>query len=327
MKNKPTIAAGVSLLLAGAIAAYLINRSPTDPAATSGTAKPNASATAPTGPGAGDADTPASAASRSRSRDEVKNKELVAKYGESRTNLAAHVSTNVIGLLEDASQLGEMAMSSESGGPFGTRSGLRMALGSMGNTLNLSEEQQTKAAEVYAAFRKREMERSKASLARLKKDPSSLMQLMLASDASARGNLADDEYSQLQSSAAQEMQGVLNPLDERNFRGGKPLKDEAFLNEFKTVLDPTQAATLETSLAEQPAEPATKADEGNISNLPKMELEKLDQTVESAKKLTSGFKAVMEGMGGLKDLGPLMQQQRQAAQPPPAAPAETPPPQ
>lgn len=38
----------------------------------------------------------------------------------------------------------------------------------------------------------------------------------------------------------------------------------------------------------------------------------MDQTVASAKKLTTGMKSMMEGMGGLQDLGPIMEQQRKA---------------
>ena len=53
-----------------------------------------------------------------------------------------------------------------------------------------------------------------------------------------------------------------------------------------------------------------------------MDLEKLDETVVSAKKLTGGLKQMMEGMGGLQNLGPLMEQQRQrrngGAEPAPA---------
>jgi hypothetical protein len=317
MTNKPTIAAGIGLLLAGLIAAIYINRTPAPEPTGSGAGNPPAAASR-NRPAAGDATTPATAATRSRPRDETDHQDLVAKFGESRTNLAKHVSTNVIGLLEDAAALGEMAISGATGGPFGSRAGLRMGLGRLGNDLKLSEEQQAKATAAYAAFQQREVERSKANLARLKDNPSSLMQLMLASDASSRGNLTDDEYTQLQTRAAQDLQGVLNPLDERNFRGGKPLNDATFLNEFKAVLDPTQAATLEASLAEQAAQPAPNPNEGNISNLPKMELEKLDQAVTSAKKITTGLKSMMEGMGGMRDLGPLLEQPRQGD--PPKAP-------
>lgn len=311
MKNRNTIAAGAILLLAGVIAAYLINRLPPATSTTGGTATPAAAGTAAnSSSGAGDAANPAGPATRARVRDEVKHKDLAAQYGESRTNLAKHISGNVIGLLETANELGEIAMGGETGGPFGSTSGMRMSLGSLGNDLKLTDEQQAKATASYVAFRKRELERSKANLTKLRNDPTSLMKLMLASDASARGTVSAADYKQQQTATAGELQGVLNPLDERNFRGGKPLKDEAFLTDLKTVLDPAQTETLNASLAEQAAQPAADPNEGNISNIPKMELEKLDQTVESAQKFTTGLKGVMEGMIGMKDLKPMMEKQR-----------------
>ena len=38
--------------------------------------------------------------------------------------------------------------------------------------------------------------------------------------------------------------------------------------------------------------------------MPTMELEKLDGAIGSAKKMTTGFRSIMEGMGGLQNLRP-----------------------
>ncbi|MCX6875864.1 MAG: hypothetical protein NTW21_18945 [Verrucomicrobia bacterium] len=310
MSRKYTLAAGVALVLAGVVAIVLINRNPGAPKANSQSS--NRPAAAPADTQAQDDGAAERAISRNRARNPVKHPELAAKYGESRTNLSKRVSTNVIGLLEDAMEIGETAMSGIANGPFGSEGGLRMALGGLGNDLKLSADQQAKAVAIYAEYQKRERARSKAALERLKQDPSALMQLMLASDALSRGESTEEEYKQLQATSGQDLKGVLNPLDQQNFRGGKPLQDPAFVSEFKAVLDPTQSETLQTAVvaASTKTDPA-QAEEGNISNLPTMELEKLDQTVESAKKFTTGIKSIMEGMGGLQDLGPMMEQQRQ----------------
>jgi hypothetical protein len=45
-------------------------------------------------------------------------------------------------------------------------------------------------------------------------------------------------------------------------------------------------------------------EEGNIAGLPKMELERLDKSIESARKVTTGIKSMMDGMGGLRDIIP-----------------------
>lgn len=45
----------------------------------------------------------------------------------------------------------------------------------------------------------------------------------------------------------------------------------------------------------------------NIAGLPKMELEKLDSSIESARKITTGIKTMMDGMGGLREMMPPQQ--------------------
>jgi hypothetical protein len=309
MTKKAAITAGAALLLAGAGAVAYINRAPeaAEPIAATPGKSPGKSSTGSLAP----VEDEASKSARSRPREESPNSDLVAQYGEARTNLSKHVAGNVISLLEDAVEMGEMASSGGIANAFGgPRAGLRMGLGRVGNELALTDEQQDKAATLYADFQKRELERSKETIERLKKDPAALMKLMLASDSFSRGDITEEQYRELQAASGEELQGVLNPLDEKNFRGGQPLRDEVFRSEFQALLDPSQSEKLQATLDEQAARTGPAADEGNITNLPAMELEKLDETVVSAKKLTGGLKQMMEGMGGLQDLGPLMERQR-----------------
>jgi hypothetical protein len=67
------------------------------------------------------------------------------------------------------------------------------------------------------------------------------------------------------------------------------------------VLDPQQAETFNAAAGKIPA--TQGADPGNIANLPPMDLEKLDKTITSAQTMTRGIQQMMEGLGGLKDLG------------------------
>ena len=312
MTKKTTIAAGTALLLAGAGAVVLINRQPETPATAE--TQPAVKPSTPSGTGNfAPSEDAAARANRPRARNAVKNPELASKYGESRTNLSKHITGNVISLLEDTVLMGEMATSGQLSGAFGGQAGaLRMGLGRVGGDLKLTGEQSEKAATIFSEFQKRELAKSKDAIERLKKDPTSLMQLMLASDALARGEIDEAEYKRLQAASGEDLSGVLSPLDERNFRGGRPLQDETFLKDFKGILDPAQIETLQASTAGQAADSdKPRAAEGDITNLPSMELEKLDTTIESVKKLTTGIKSMMEGFGGLQDLGPLMEQQRQ----------------
>jgi len=307
--TRPTlIATGIAVLLAGALAYTLIRQGEMKQELESAAKSAKEAPAENFRPSANeDAN---SKAARERQRREAEASDLVAKYGESRTNLSKHVTGNVVSLLDDAIQMGEMAANGRFGGPFGGRGGLRMGLGRVANDLNLTEEQQQKAGELYSEFQKRELAKSKEAVERLRKDPEALMKLMLASDAFARGEISEDEYKAAQNASGEDLNGILNPLNERNFRGGRPLRDNEFVSGLEGILDPTQVETLRKNVAEQPVAASPAEDEAAITSMPAMELEKLDTTIESVKKLTTGFKTVMEGFGGLQDLGPLMEQQR-----------------
>jgi RNA polymerase sigma factor (sigma-70 family) len=310
MTKKTAITAGVVVLLAGAGTVALINRDKEAPAI--GAAEKDGASSATSGASAfAPVESAASRSERPKPRDPAANPEFIAKYGEARTNLSKHVATNLISLLEDAVAMGEMAVSGQMGNAFGgPRNGLRMGLGGqLSDQLKLTDEQQEKAADVYKEYQKRELAKSKESIEKLKKDPQALMQLMLASDAHSRGEIPQEEYDRIQASISEDLKGTINPLDRQNFRGGDPMKDTAFTSEFQAILDPDQSATFAAAATEQQSK---EADDRSMNNLPSMELEKMDQTVASAKKLTTGLKSMMEGMGGLQDLGPIMEEQRKA---------------
>ena len=310
MTKKTSIAATAALLLAGAGAIVLMKKE--DPAQdTSGAAAEGR----PNRPQGSDASTLTSNNSRTRERAPLLYPDLAEKYGESRTNLSKHVATNVIGLLEDAVSMTEMASSGQLGGFGGGRMGARMALGRTYEKLALDEDQQAAAAQLYSDFQKREIERNKESIGKLKEDPTALMRLMLASDSFKRGEMTEDDYKAMQTESANDLAGVMNPLDRNNFRGGQAMADEAFVSGFQAILNPEQAGTFQTSLDERATAAAAadqaKPDPQNISNIPAMELEQLDRAVTSGKRMTGGLKEMMAGMGGLQELAPLLERPAQ----------------
>ncbi len=241
---------------------------------------------------------------RQRPRDPAENPELVALYGESRTKLSKSVAGNVIGLLEDAIAMGEMAGSGKLGDALGgARAGLRASLGPAYDELNLTDQQQAQASGFLADFRKGELELGKTSTGNLKQDPTALMQLMLASDALSRGRITAEEYQSLQANSGESLKNVINPLDRKNLSGGQPLGDPTFVTSLQATLDPAQAKVLQAALAERSAN-APDPNAGSITNLPPMELEKLDQAITSGKAITGGLRQLMEGIGSLQQLAP-----------------------
>ena len=285
--NKRLLISAALLLLAAAIGGYLINSKSTG---TNPAGEETAGANSTTR-GNTDSEPSGGVASRVRERTKdrrvVENAELVAKYGESRTNLSKHIAANVVGILDDAVQMGEM-MASGQGGGFGRGNGLGMALGKLDGELKMTPEQNEKALAILNEHQRRKVAEQKDAMNRLQKDPTPLMKLILASDAGARGELQDEGYRLVQEETSRDLNGVINPLDRKNFGGGSPLRDPEFVAGMRGILDPAQVEKLDSTMTQR--ETDAQADpgnipgvgEGNIAGLPKMELEKLDSSIESA---------------------------------------------
>ena len=310
-RNLTLILAMLVLLAATAAVAFHLGRqSPALPAAEAGTAVPERDRRATPGGGSGEGLAPTVAAPVRNSR-EVRNEELVDQYGESRTNLSRHVVSNVVSLLEDAVEMGDMMLSGEGAARFGGRGDwqLRNALRDTG--IELDEAQQEQARELFAAFQRRELDRSREAVEGLKDDPTALMGLLLASDARSREELSEEDYAALQQASAEDLRDVINPLDRDNFRGRNPIEDETFRRDFAALLDGDQSAAFDAAMAERESTEAEDSGGGmsDITKIPVMDLESLDSAVGSAKQMTSGFKQVMQGMG---NLGPLLEQQRRS---------------
>lgn len=244
-----------------------------------------------------------SAAAEARATERAqRNSELVETYGESRTNLARHVSENVVSLLDDAIGMGEMMIRSDRFG--GGDRQLRQL--TERNEIELTEEQQERASELIAEFQERRLDETRDAVDSLRDDPTKLMSLVLAGDARARGDLTEAEYAALQQANADALGDVINPLDRDNFQPRDPMRDETFRDGFTSILDAGQAEKLATSAADTEPEDANRT---AITDMPVMDLEQLDETIRSTKQVTAGFRQAMEGM---QSLGPLEDQLRES---------------
>jgi hypothetical protein len=312
MKPNKTLLLAVGALVVAGVAIILRDKSgfEASPASSSESGKRGSLSGEGTGKPPGAAGSSGRAGPASRAREERQPSayaDLVARYGEARTNLSKNVSANIVAVMEDATEMSEMIASSEGEG-FG--GGIGAALGGLNGELQLSEEQRDKALALFKEHQKRKSANYSAAVDRLRKDPSPLMQLVLAGDAGARGEITEDEYRKSQADAGESLAGIINPLDRKNFGGGSPMRDPEFVKGLEAVLDETQNETLAAAVAKRESEyaldPATVpgVEEGGIAGLQKMEIEKLDEAMESARKVTTGIKSMMEGMGGLRGVIP-----------------------
>jgi hypothetical protein len=241
-----------------------------------------------------------------------KDQELLDKYGKDRTNLSRKLSENLISVLDETLQMAEAGQAAING-----RGLLGMAMPAGGiemlgvnAKLQLTQEQQAKISKSYSDYQKRQLDKTKETVERLKKDPTPLMSLMLANDASARGEIQEKEYAQLKSQSEKDLEGVGNPVGINGLfgmgSGGSALKDETFLAEYKSELNPEQRREFDKSLASDTStrrSSITGLMKNDISDMPKVELEQLDTQIESSKKMTTGMKNMMEGLREYQNFG------------------------
>ncbi len=230
--------------------------------------------------------------------------ELVKKYGQARTARAREVSQNMVGILDDVIAVGELMVKGGQQMGIGRRGMVGGITRRMG--IELNEEQQDKAIALYDEWQKGELEKSKKAASDLRDDPTAVMELFLAGDAKERGEMDEDDYLAVRDNAVGELANIINPLDRENFRGDRRMaSDEKLMSQFAEILDPEQAEKFSAYREAEAAEAAEKPkSDGNITSMPTMELEKLDGAIGSAKKMTTGFRSIMEGMGGLQNLRP-----------------------
>lgn len=304
MNQKNLIFAGVGIaLLAGGIylGSTMSKTNAADPQSAAATAalaaiQANGNA-APAAPAAG-----AKASTNDRSTDSAWAK-LTEKYGDGRTKLSKKIATDMAGLMTDAMELADLG-AGLAGASSAKELAIKQASDSLANQLGLTDEQKTKAASIIEQRVGERMDAVNELAAALEADPSSMMETILAGDALKRGEMTQEEYDAISGDTLAVMRNVSGFAF--SGRGGNDLADPLLAEQLQSVLTPEQQQRL-AAIAEKASQAQARNPQQlpfQNGNLPAMELEKLDQTMASAQKLTTGLKAMMEGLQGMKDLAP-----------------------
>lgn len=254
------------------------------------------------GAGARTASAAATTGSAARAGDGAWAK-LTEKYGDGRTKLSNKVTKDMSGLLKDAMSLADMG--AELGGAESAKAlAIKQTTDALAARLGLTEEQKAKVAGLVEARVSERMDAVTELANAMEQSPEGMMETILAGDALSRGEITQAEYDEISADTLSVMRNVSGFA--LSGRGGSDLSDPLLANQLNAVLDTNQ----QQQLAELVQKATDRAQNSNQQmpfqngNLPVMELEKLDQTMMSAQKLTTGIKAMMEGFKGMKDLAP-----------------------
>lgn len=293
MNRKTATTAAALLLLAGvaAIAVPALTKDRNAPSPASASASASAPATT------GDTTTGADAGGATTTRAKAKNAataRLSEKYGDSRTKLAGHITTELMGMADDLLVIMDLAEKSSLGeamfnDPF-------EALGVVKDSITLTDEQKTKITELQAASTKRQADEARKTVGDLKRQPELLMEALLLSDAFKRGEITHEEFD----SAIKALSLPEDAMDLTFDRHGNDNAedDPIFVAELLRVLDEAQAAAYKEALA---AHKEAKAQEAPTAEKEVKTLEEYDKEISSTRKILSGAVQLMEGIsdGGI----------------------------
>ena len=304
MKNKNLIigVAGIAILCGGIyLGSTLKNGS--DPATTPATG-PAAAGASQNGATPGTPAAPQTDKS-SKPRPESAWAKLTEKYGDGRTKLSKKVTADIAKVMGDAMELADMG-AKIAGGKSAKEMATTQAVSSLTTRLGLTDEQKAKATEIVEKRIAERMDAMKELSTAMSDDPGPMMETILAGDAFSRGEITEEEYN----SASEDTLGLLRNVSGFGFGGPggrSQLSDPLMAEQLQTVLTPEQ----QTQLAEIVKQAQDQAAQGGPTKipfqngtLPAMDLEKLDQSMQSAQKLTSGIRAMMEGFKGLQQINP-----------------------
>ena len=228
------------------------------------------------------------------------------KYGDGRTKLSKKVTGDISKVMDDAMELADMG-SQLAGGKSASEMATTQAVDSLTKRLGLSDEQKAKATEIVQKRIAERMSAVKDLSAAMREDPTAMMETILAGDAYSRGGITEDEYNSASSQTLGLLKNVAGFGGFGGGGGGSQLSDPVLASELQSVLTSDQQQQL-ADIVTQAQDSSAQAGPGKLpfqnGSLPAMDLEKLDQSIQSAQKLTGGIRAVMEGLKGLQQAAP-----------------------
>lgn len=303
MHRKASIAIAIAVIAVGiGVYALQTNTDKTAPAAAGPSAAPQRPSQSPA---AGANPAPAAGDAKAKPREAGAWSRLTEKYGGTRTNLSQKVTTDIADVLDQTLELADMG-AQMGGSKTVAEAAAKETVRGLADQLGLTDEQKTKAAGIVESAVNQRLGTLKELTGAMRGDPEAMMEMLLAGDAVSRNEMTQAEYDETTAATRQMLQNISGFLVGRNpGAAGAPLfGDEQFTQQLGAILTPEQQALL-TEYSQKMADQAAQTQRpGRLpfqnGTIPVMELEKLEQTVASAKLMTGGLRQLMEGMKGMQ---------------------------
>jgi hypothetical protein len=302
MQRKVTLAIGALLVTLGAALFALRGAKQTDPP-TAATPPPAPTAKPLAAKPPADSATPAAEA-KTKPRDPGAWARLNEKFGGSRTSLSQKVTKDIADVIDESMDLADMG-AQVSGSKTAAEAAAKETVRALASQLGLSEDQQSKATTLVETAVGERLGAVKELATAMRDDPEAMMEMLLAGDAVSRNEMTQAEYDETTAPTRQMLQNIGGFLVGRNpGAAGAPLfGDEDFNRQLAAILTPEQQSLLaeySQKMADQAAQPPRGGLPLQNGTIPVMDLEKLEQTIASAKLMTGGLRQLMEGMRGFQ---------------------------
>ncbi len=306
MKSQTTLILGCVALLTCIVLGYLIMQSGSEPVeeASAQTESQTSPRNADAGATEGVPEGATTRATRSTPREARGDSHLVERFGEARTGLSKKITNDLAAVFDEALEIGNMA-ATMAGAANMEEAATSQTVAMLARELGMDDEQRELATPIIAAEVARRFDAVRDMASSMRSDPTPIMELFLYGDALARDTITEDEY---QSATA----GTRTMLEEAgaNIMGRRPQSaiplegsGDGFASEFADVLTPDQQAELEAMIRSETDTAGSARGRGDLpfqNGVPVMEIERLDETITSARSMTSGMQQMMQGFDSLR---------------------------
>jgi len=237
---------------------------------------------------------------------------LEAKYGPQRTALSAKITTDLAEVIDTGMELASTG-AQNSGSASVAEAASRGVLRRMTTQLGLSDEQRDKAAALIESAVTERVGAVTELAAAMRSEPEQMMELFLAGDALSRNEITQEEYDGI----TQQTRAMLQNLGGFVMGGGAAgggtqiLGNEELAKQLNAILTPEQQGKLAEITARATEQAQARQARGSNSGMPLqngripvMDLDRMDQSIASVKKMEEAARLMMEAMKGLKDANP-----------------------